>query len=275
MVSQKSKIDEAVSQIRKKVGTKPEFAIILGSGLGGLVREIQDKVVIPYDHIPHFVKSTAIGHKGELVFGKIGQRDVVAMEGRLHYYEGYSMQEVTFPIRVMRFLGAGILIVSNASGGLNPLFERGDIMLIDDHINFMGTNPLIGPNEEQIGPRFPDMSEPYDKKLIKHAEEVALRLGIKIKRGVYTGLTGPCFETRAEYRFLRAIGTDALGMSTVPEVIVGVHCGFRILGVSIITDLCFPDALKPLTAEEVIEIANKAEPVMTALIKEFITTYKD
>jgi purine-nucleoside phosphorylase len=268
----KEKIDEAVNFIRSRSGRIPEFAIVLGTGLGGMVRELQDREVIPYEEIPGFALSTAPGHKGELLMGKIGTRSVAVMEGRLHYYEGYSMQDITFPVRVMKGLGAKSLIVSNASGGLNPLFQKGDLMIIDDHINLMGDNPLRGPNDERLGPRFPDMSRPYDPEFINLVEEIALREGIKIHRGVYVALAGPNLETRAEYRFLRTIGADAVGMSTVPEVIVAVHSGLRVFGISIITDMGLPDALKPVDIREIIEVANRAEPLMTKIIIKFISS---
>lgn len=265
----REKIDEAVRAIALE--GRPEFAVVLGTGLGGLTDRMDVIRKIPYDEIPHFAKSTVISHRGELVYGLLEKRRVVAMEGRLHYYEGYSMEEITFPVRVMAALGAKALIVSNAAGGLDPQFQRGDIMLIDDHINLMGDNPLVGPNDESLGPRFPDMSMPYDSAFMELAEKVALSAGIRLRRGTYVALTGPCLETRAEYRYLRAAGAEAVGMSTVPEVIVGVHMGLRILGLSIITDLCIPDALEPLTVEEVIATAKSTEPMMTEVVRRFVS----
>ena len=274
MVGLKEKIDEAVNFLKGQIKAKPQIAIILGTGLSALGDKIRNKLAIPYKEIPHFPVSTVPGHKGELVFGKIGAKDVVVMEGRFHYYEGYSPQEITFPVRVMRALGAKFLIISNAAGGLNPYFEPGDLMIIEDHINLMGINPLIGPNDDRLGPRFPDMCEPYDKKLIKLAEDTAQELKMRLFKGVYVALTGPNLETRAEYRFLRLIGADAVGMSTVPEVIVGVHSGFRIFGISVITDKCLPDALKPVDFKEILEVANRAEPKLTKLIYTMIPKIK-
>jgi len=274
MIGLKERIDEAVNFLKKHIKEKPQIAIILGTGLSALGDKIRNKLAIPYKEIPHFPVSTVPGHKGELVFGKIDTKNVVVMEGRFHYYEGYSPQEITFPVRVMRALGAKFLIISNAAGGLNPYFEPGDLMIIEDHINLMGINPLIGPNDDRLGPRFPDMCEPYDKKLIKLAEDTAQELKIKLFKGVYVALTGPNLETRAEYRFLRLIGADAVGMSTVPEVIVGVHSGFRIFGISVITDKCLPDALKPVDFKEILEVANKTEPKLTKLIYTMIPRIK-
>ena len=264
----RERIEEAVSAIGAK--KQPEFAIILGTGLGGLADRIQDATRIPYDRIPHFARSTVESHKGELILGTLEGRPVVAMEGRFHLYEGYTMDQITFPVRVMRALGAKALVVSNACGGLNPDYARGDLMLIDDHINLLGVNPLIGPNDDSLGPRFPDMCAPYDSEYLALAEKVAKEEGIKIQRGVYVALTGPNLETRAEYRFLRTIGSDVVGMSTVPEVLVGVHAGFRILGISIVTDICIPETLKPVNIEEIIAVANDAEPRLTKLIAAFV-----
>ncbi len=268
--SLKRKINETVEFIRLEFKASPQIAIILGTGLGKLAERISARESIEYSKIPHFPISTSIGHKGELVFGKIGNKEVVAMEGRFHYYEGYSLQDVTYPVRVMKALGAKILIVSNAAGGMNPLFKAGDLMAIVDQINFMGVNPLIGPNDESLGPRFPDMCDPYDVELIKLAQGVALEEKIKLHKGVYIGVTGPNLETRAEYRFFRTIGADAVGMSTVPEVIVARHAGLRVFGISCITDICLPDTLKPANIEEIIKIANEAEPKLTKLIYKLI-----
>ena len=264
----KEQIDETVRAIGAK--TAPEFAIILGTGLGGLAGAIQAEQKIPYEKLPHFARSTVTGHKGEMILGTLEGRRVVAMEGRFHAYEGYTMDQITFPVRVMRALGAKALIVSNACGGLNPSYGKGDLMLIDDHINMMGLNPLVGPNDESLGPRFPDMCRPYDAEFLKLAETIAVEEKISARRGVYVALTGPCLETRAEYRFLRAVGADVVGMSTVPEVIVGVHGGFRILGVSIVTDICIPETLHPVDIKEIIATANEAEPKMTRLLSRFV-----
>lgn len=263
-------IEQAVKAVREVSPLVPEVGIILGTGLGGVGAAIRERKSVPYARIPYFPVSTVESHKGELVLGTIEGRAAVAMEGRFHLYEGYSPQQVGFPVRVMRALGAKTLIVSNAAGGLVPRLQAGDLVLIEDHINLTGTNPLIGPNDDTLGPRFPDMSEPYTKELITLAERVALEEGIKIHQGVYAQLTGPTLETRAEYRMLRALGADLIGMSTVPEVIVAVHAGMKVLGISIVTDLCLADALKPLTIEEVIATATKAEPVLTRLLRRVI-----
>lgn len=266
----KRRLSETVEFIKCEFDASPQIAIILGTGLGKLAERINGRRGVEYSRIPHFPISTAIGHKGELVFGKIGNKKVVAMEGRFHYYEGYSLQDVTYPVRVAKALGAKILIVSNAAGGMNPLFRAGDLMAIVDHINFMGVNPLIGPNDETLGPRFPDMCDLYDLKLIDLAEKVALEEKIRLHKGVYIAVTGPNLETRAEYRFFRTIGADAVGMSTVPEVIVARHAGLRVFGISCVTDTCLPDALKPADIKEIIKIANGAEPKLTKLIYRLI-----
>jgi purine-nucleoside phosphorylase len=232
-----------------------------------LVKEIAIETVIDYAEIPHFPISTVESHRGRLIFGTLGGKQVVAMQGRFHYYEGYTMQQVTFPVRVMKFLGVKTLLISNAAGGMNPQFSRGSLMIITDHINLLGDNPLIGANDETLGPRFPDMSEPYSKRLIALAEEVALELRIRVERGVFVAVPGPNLETRAEYRFLRLIGADAVGMSTVPENIVANHMGMSVLGFSIITDECFPDSLQPAKVEEIIAVAGKTEPKLTAIMK--------
>ena len=268
----KARIDEAVKAIG--AAAAPEVAIILGTGLGGLADAIQTEKKIPYESIPHFAKSTVTSHKGDLVVGMLEGRRVVAMEGRFHAYEGYTMDQITFPVRVMRALGAKALVVSNACGGLNPAYGKGDLMLIDDHINLLGMNPLIGPNDETLGPRFPDMCRPYDPEFLALAEKIASEEKISARRGVYVALTGPCLETRAEYKFLRVIGADVVGMSTVPEVIVGVHGGFRILGVSIVTDVCIPETLTPVDIKEIIHTANEAEPKMTRLLRRFVAQVK-
>jgi purine-nucleoside phosphorylase len=223
--------------------------------------------VVDYGEIPHFPLSTVESHHGKLIFGTLGGKKVVAMQGRFHYYEGYSMQQVTFPVRVMKFLGVRTLLISNAAGGMNPQFRKGAVMIITDHINLLGDNPLIGPNDDSLGPRFPDMSEPYSRELITLAEQVALDLKLRTERGVFVAVPGPNLETRAEYRFLRFIGADAVGMSTVPENIVAIHMGIRVLGMSIITDECFPDALQPANVEEIIAVASGTEPKLTAIMK--------
>ncbi len=263
-------VQETLSVIRKKTDKNYEVGIVLGTGLGGLVKEIEIEHEIDYIDLPHFPLSTVESHKGKLIFGKLGTKSVVAMQGRFHFYEGYTMQQITYPIRVMKFLGVNTLIVSNACGGMNPLYRRGDLMLISDHINLLGDNPLIGKNEDELGPRFPDMSEPYSEELLKIAEEVALENKIKVQKGVYVAVPGPNLETKAEYRFLRNIGADVVGMSTIPENIVANHMGMRVLGISIVTDECFPDSLKKVDVEEIISTAMQAEPKMTLILKEVI-----
>lgn len=270
----KKHIQEAVKAIRAIDKTKPKVAVVLGTGLGGLTKSIKVKSVINYADIPHFPVSTVDSHASELIIGTIGDKPVVALSGRFHYYEGYSMQEVTFPIRVVKALGAKTLVVSNACGGLNPQFRAGDIMLIEDHINFMGDSPLIGPNDDSLGPRFPDMCEPYTKKLIDLAEKVALDLKIPVKKGVYLACTGPALETRAEYRMMRTMGADVVGMSTVSEVIVAVHSDLQVLGLSVITDECFPDALEPANIDKIIATANKAEPELAKIVRDCIAKMK-
>jgi purine-nucleoside phosphorylase len=267
MTELRKHIDEAVRFIRTKTPLEPGIGIILGTGLGALAREIVPEAVIDYGEIPHFPLSTVESHRGRLIFGTLGGKKVVAMQGRLHYYEGYTMQQVTFPVRVMNFLGVRTLLISNAAGGMNPQFSRGSIMVITDHINLLGDNPLIGPNDDTLGPRFPDMSEPYSRHLIALAERVALDLKVRVERGVFVAVQGPNLETRAEYRFLRLIGADAVGMSTVPENIVANHMGLKVLGFSIITDECFPDSLQVAKVEDIIAVAGSAEPRLTAIMK--------
>ena len=264
------KINETLAVIKKKTNKNYEVGIILGTGLGGLVKDISIEHEIDYSDLPHFPLSTVESHQGKLIFGMIGGKNVVAMQGRFHFYEGYTMQQITYPVRVMKFLGVKTLLVSNACGGMNSIYQRGDIMLMIDHINLLGDNPLIGKNEDEFGPRFPDMSEPYNLELIKLAEQVALENKVKVQKGVYVAVPGPNLETKAEYRFLRAIGADVVGMSTIPENIVANHMGMRVLGLSIITDECFPDALKPAKVEEIIATAMAAEPKMTLIMKEVI-----
>ena len=262
-----AKLKETKEFIEPKVSVLPEIGIVLGTGLGELADYVDAETALSYKDIPHFPVSTVQSHKGELLFGKLEGKSVVVMEGRFHFYEGWSLEEITYPIRVMKALGVKNLIISNAAGGLNPLFKAGDIMIIDDHINFMGVNPLIGKNYDELGPRFPDMSEPYSQELISIAEAVAVEEKIAVKKGVYIAVTGPNLETRAEYRFFRMIGADAVGMSTVPEVIVAVHSGLKVLGISVITDMCLPDALEVATLEKIIAVANSAAPKLLTLVK--------
>lgn len=264
------KINETLDVVKQKTNKDYPIGIILGTGLGGLVNEISIEHEIDYSDLPHFPLSTVESHKGRLIFGQINGKDVVAMQGRFHYYEGYSMQQITYPVRVMKFIGVHTLLVSNACGGMNPMYRRGDIMLMIDHINLLGDNPLIGKNHDDLGPRFPDMSEPYSLELIKIAEQVALENKIQVQKGVYVAVPGPNLETRAEYRFLRQTGADVVGMSTIPENIVANHMGMKVLGISIVTDECFPDSLKPVNVKEIIETAVKAEPKMTLIMKEVI-----
>ena len=266
----RQQIQEATHVLRQKTSLEPVIGVILGTGLGGLAAEIEQETVIPYTEIPHFPVSTVESHVGRLIFGHLGGKRVMAMQGRFHYYEGYNMKQITFPVRVMKALGCHTLVVSNACGGLNPLFTPGDLMIITDHINLLGDNPLIGPNDDTLGPRFPDMSEPYTKFLIALAERVALEEKMRVQKGVYVALSGPCLETRAEYRFLRTIGADVVGMSTAPEVIVAVHASMRVLGISVVTDLCLPDALEPVDIAKILKIAGEAEPKLTRLMKRVI-----
>lgn len=259
-------IEEAVGAIRAKWDKRPHAGIILGTGLGSLVEKIEVEASLDYAEIPHFLRSTAISHRGRLVCGELEGLPVVVMEGRFHMYEGYSLKQITLPVRMMKALGAELLVVSNACGGMNPYYRCGDIMVIEDHINLMGDNPLIGINDDRLGPRFPDMCEPYNQELVDRALRVARREDIVAHKGVFVAVAGPNLETRAEYRFLRTIGADVVGMSTVPEVIVAVHCGLRVVGFSIITDMCLPDALQPANVEEIIATANAAEPKLTKLV---------
>lgn len=266
----KKKVEEAIGYIREHTALLPQVGIVLGTGLGELAKEIDAEVVLSYENIPHFPVSTVEFHAGKLILGAISGRPVIAMQGRFHYYEGYSMQQITFPIRVMKCLGVKTLVISNACGGMNPLFRKGDLMIIDDHINLLGNNPLIGVNDTEFGPRFPDMSEPYSRRLIRLAEEIALDEKIRLQKGVFVAVPGPNLETRAEYRFLRTIGADVVGMSTVPEVIVARHMNMEVFGVSVITDECFPDALQPADIDDIIRTANAAQPHLTLLMKRLI-----
>ncbi len=271
MTELRKMINESVDYINAQKAPKPEVGIILGTGLGGLAKEIETEMEISYEKIPHFPVSTVEGHAGKLLFGKLGGKNVVAMQGRFHYYEGYTMQQIVFPVRVMKYLGVEHLLISNASGGMNPLFRKGDLMIITDHINLQGDNPLIGPNDEEMGPRFPDMSEPYNQQLIDMAQEIALDEKIHVHKGVYVAVPGPNLETKAEYRFLRAIGADNVGMSTVPEVLTAVHMGMKVFAMSVITDECFPDSLTEASHQEIIKAAAKAEPGLTKIMSVLIS----
>ena len=264
------RVETAARVVRKRTSLKPDVGIILGTGLGGLADEIEVDTAIPYQEIPGFPLSTVETHAGRLLLGRLGNRPVVAMQGRFHRYEGYGLADVTFPVRVLRALGVGTLVVSNACGGMNPLWSPGDLVLLSDHINLLGDNPLVGSNDDRLGPRFPDMSAPYDPDLRAIARSAALELGIVLREGVYVAVPGPNLETRAEYRMLRTMGADVVGMSTVPEVIVAVHAGMRVLGISIITDQCLPDALEPADIGRIIATAGKAEPSLTRLIRNLV-----
>jgi purine-nucleoside phosphorylase len=263
-------IQEAAAAIRAKWATPPKVGIILGTGLGKLTEDIAAEAVLPYETIPHMPRSTAPTHKGQLVCGTLEGKPVVAMEGRFHFYEGWTLQQVTFPVRVMKALGCDVLIVSNACGGMNPQWDKGDLMLIEDHINLLGDNPLIGPNDDRLGERFPDMCHAYDRDLLALGRRVALEEQIVCHQGVFVAVSGPNLETRAEYRFLRQLGADVVGMSTVPEVIVGVHAKMRIMGVSVITDVCLPDALEPVSLAEIVAIANVAEKKLRRLVRRVV-----
>ncbi|UCF06009.1 MAG: purine-nucleoside phosphorylase [bacterium] len=265
------RIRESTSFVRKRIKVKPAFGIVLGSGLGGLAKKIKIEAAIPYEEIPNFPVSTVAGlHAGNLIVGTLSKKRVIAMEGRVHYYEGYTMQQVTFPVRVMRSLGARSLILTSAVGGMNPHLDLGDLVVITDHINFMGDNPLIGPNDERLGPRFPDMSEPYNRKYIKLFENVALDARIPVKRAVLVSVAGPNLETAAEYRFLRRIGADVVGMSMVPENLAAVHGGMKVLGISVVTDKALPDCLEPINIAEIIAVARKGEAKLCKLVMEFL-----
>ncbi len=273
--TQKAHAEEAIAAIRSRTPSKPDVALILGTGLGRLARRIHVDDAIEYGELPHFPVSTAESHQGRLLFGTLEGVPVVAMQGRMHVYEGYSAREVTFPIRVLRLLGAQALCISTACGGMNPLFRRGDLMLLTDHINLQGVNPLVGPNVDAWGPRFPDMSEPYDVGLCKAALKVAMDMNIRLERGVYVSVVGPCLETKAEYRFLRNIGADVVGMSTVPEVIVARHMGMRVMAIGIITDECFPDALGEVTLALVLAAAQEAEPKLTKVMSGVVRAIRE
>lgn len=266
-----SRAREAAEAIRQRAVYPPDAAIILGSGLGALAEQVRAEAVVPFQDIPHFPRAGVEGHTGRLFVGTLEGQPVAVMQGRAHFYEGYTMPEVIFPVRVLYALGARILIVTNASGGLNPEFHAGDLMVITDHINFMGTNPLIGPNEEMLGPRFPDMSQAYDPELISVAEVAALRTGVQLRKGIYIGVSGPSYETPAELRMMRRLGADAVGMSTVHEVIAARHAGMRAMGISAITDMATGEAPEKVTHEEVIAIAKRVEPVFVRLMKLIVT----
>lgn len=273
MLKLAAQIDDAVAKIAGGWDNKPRVGMILGTGLGGVVEHIDAEAILDYADIPHFPVSTAVGHRGRLVCGRLAGTPVIAMEGRFHAYEGYSLQQITLPVRVMKALGIELLIVTNAGGGLNPHYSSGDIMLIDDHINLMGANPLVGINDDRLGPRFPDMSRPYDPILIDRGLELARQADIVAHQGVFVAVMGPNLETRAEYRFLRLIGADVVGMSTVPEVIVAAHASLRVMAFSIVTDMCLPDALHAVNVEQIIAVAKDAEPrlrtLITGIVKEF------
>ncbi len=260
-------IEDACTFIRQQWSGIPHAGIILGTGLGPLVEQIEIEAAIEYESIPNFPKSTATSHRGRLVCGKLCGLPVMVMEGRFHMYEGYPLKQITLPVRVMKALGAELLVVSNAAGGMNPYYRSGDIVVIEDHINLMGDNPLIGINDDRLGPRFPDMCQPYDLALVDTALEVARRENIVAHKGVFVAVAGPNLETRAEYRFLRAVGADLVGMSTVPEVIVAVHAGLRTIGFSVVTDMCLPDALEPADVQKIIATANAAEPNLRKLVE--------
>ena len=264
------RVGESTATVRTHSALEPRVGIVLGTGLGALADMIEVEVSIPYEQLPGFGVPTVETHSGRLVLGTLGGTPVAVMQGRFHRYEGYSLQEVTFPIRVLRTLGADTLVVSNVSGGMNPLWRVGELVLIDDHINLLGDSPLIGPNADEFGPRFPDMSEPYDVDLQHLTMQTALELGVRLHRGVYVAVTGPALETRAEYRMLRAMGADIVGMSTVPEVIVARHMDMRVLGLSIITDECLPDALEVVDITKIIAAAASAEPHLTRLIERVV-----
>jgi purine-nucleoside phosphorylase len=261
------KIQDACKTIRERFPVQPKVAIILGTGLGDLAEEIEVDAAIDYEDIPHFPKSTATSHRGRLVCGHLAGVPVVAMEGRFHLYEGYPLKLITLPVRVFKELGVELLVVSNACGGLNPYFNSGDLMVIEDHINLLGDNPLIGINDDRLGPRFPDMCEPYDQSWVDRTIKIGRDLDLTVHKGVFVAVAGPNLETRAEYRFLRTIGADVVGMSTVPETIVAVHCGLKTVGISVITDMCLPDALKPANVEEIIAVAGKAAPNLQAVVR--------
>ncbi|MDR6224576.1 purine-nucleoside phosphorylase [Desmospora profundinema] len=274
-MSRYEQIQEARARIQEKTSHRPAIGLILGSGLGDLANDMEEADVIPYSDIPHFPESTVEGHAGQLVLGRLSGKNVVAMQGRFHYYEGYPQRDVVFPVYVMKALGIKTLIATNACGGMNPDFKAGDLMLIDDHLNLTGTNPLIGPNDSRLGVRFPDMSAAYDKDLIQLAHRVGEELGIPLQQGVYAAISGPAYMTPAELIMLRNLGGDTVGMSTAPEVIAARHCGLRSLGISCITDMAIGEELEPLTHEQVVEVANRTKPRFIQLVKGIIAEVED
>lgn len=265
------KYSETIEFLQNKISTIPVAGIILGTGLGGLVKEIENPIEIPYERIPHFPLSTVESHSGKLIFGTLGSIPILAMQGRFHFYEGYSMEEIVYPVRIFKLLGVKTLYISNACGSVNLAYKKGDLMLLEDHINLQTSNPLIGKHQPEFGTRFPDMSQPYDPDLIHKAWNIAKQENIKIHKGVYVAVNGPNLETRAEYKYLRSIGADVVGMSTVPEVIAAVQMSMKVFAVSIVTDECDPDNLKPVTLAEILDVASRAEPSMTKIIKRMIT----
>ncbi len=271
--TQVARVDAAIAAVRAVTDFKPRIGLILGTGLGKLAERIEVQHTIPYDSLPHFPVSTVESHQGRLLVGTLEGVPVVCMQGRMHVYEGYSAREVTFPIRVVAGLGIECLLITTACGGMNPAYRRGELMLLSDHINLQGVNPLVGPNVDAWGPRFPDMSEPYDVELRARAKQVASKHAIKLHEGVYVSVLGPNLETKAEYRFLRAIGADVVGMSTTPEVTVARHMDLRVMAIGIITDECFPDTLQPVTLEEVLEAAGIAEPKLTAIMSDIVASF--
>lgn len=271
MTSLLEKMNEAVTYIENKISVKPQIGLILGSGLGELADEIENPVAFDYSDIPHFPVSTVEGHAGKLVIGELNGKSVVAMQGRFHYYEGYPVQDVTFPVRVMKGLGINLVVVTNACGGMNPAFAAGDLMIIEDHLNLTGANPLIGANEADLGPRFPDMSRAYTPELVDFVKNTADSLGIKVQQGVYAGISGPTYMTKAELRMLRTLGGDAVGMSTVPEVIVASHMSMKVIGISCVTDMAIADELEPLTHEQVVAVANRTKPKFIQLVKQIVS----
>ncbi len=272
MATLPEKIQEAKIYLQKKVEGHFDIAVILGTGLGSFANSLEITAQIAFEEIPHFAKTTADHHAGQLVFGTLGGKKVAVMQGRYHFYEGFTLEQIAFPVRVLKAMGAETLVVSNIAGGVNPQFRIGDLMLITDHINLLGTNPLIGPNFEELGPRFPDMSEPYKRTHINRMQEIALEAKLPLQKGVYACMSGPALETAAEYRMLRTLGADAVGMSTVPEVITAVHAGMQVLGLSLITDVCLPDNLQPINVPEILATAAKAEPQIAQLIRGFVAS---
>lgn len=269
-IALKIRLEKTLAVIRKKIAWKPEAAIILGTGLGNLSRRVKKEASFPYRKLPNFPESTVESHQGEFIFGTLAGRRVAVMQGRFHAYEGYTLQEVSYPVRVLREMETPVLIITNAAGGLNPDYKKGELVLIEDHINFMGLNPLIGPHDPRFGPRFPDLSEPYSRRLLQITEKAGAKLKMKLRRGVYISVLGPNLETRAEYRMMRAWGADLVGMSTVPEAIAAVQAGMEVLGIACVTDVCDPDDLEPVNIQEIIKTANQAGPQMDRLIEKIL-----